>query len=120
MTMKKTVIIFIIIFTSAKAFGQTTLTLEESKSLALKNNKVLQNSALETEAARQAKKNAFTNYFPKVSANVLGMQAINPLIEFNVPGGNLPVYGGNPANLPTATEFPCGKNKRHWKNMNFC
>tara|TARA_R110000764_G_scaffold33898_2_gene75855 strand:+ start:8513 stop:9868 length:1356 start_codon:yes stop_codon:yes gene_type:complete len=105
MTMKKTVIIFIIIFTSAKAFGQTTLTLEESKSLALKNNKVLQNSALETEAARLAKKNAFTNYFPKVSANVLGMQAINPLIEFNVPGGNLPVYGGNPANLPTATEF---------------
>ncbi len=40
-----------------------------------------------------------------MSANVLGFQAINPLIEFNVEGGNLPVYDGNPANLATATEF---------------
>ncbi|MEZ5042447.1 MAG: TolC family protein [Saprospiraceae bacterium] len=103
--MKKIIMITVALITSAAAYSQSTLTLEQSKSLALKNNKALQNSALEIEVAQQVKKNAFTNYFPKVSANIIGFQAINPLIEFNVPGGNLPVYDGNPANLATATEF---------------
>ncbi|MCB0536235.1 MAG: TolC family protein [Lewinellaceae bacterium] len=103
--MKKIMMITVALITSAAAYSQSTLTLEQSKSLALKNNKALQNSALEIEAAQQVKKNAFTNYFPKVNANIIGFQAINPLIEFNVPGGNLPVYDGNPANLATATEF---------------
>ncbi len=103
--MKYVTIIVIALITSAAAYSQSTLTLEQSKSLALKNNKALQNSAFEIEAAQQVKKNAFTNYFPKVNANIIGFQAIDPLIEFNVPGGNLPVYDGNPANLPTATEF---------------
>ena len=98
-------IVAVALITSATAYSQTTLTLEQSKSLALKNNKALQNSALEIEAAQQVKKNAYTNYFPKVSANVFGMQAINPLIEYKMEGGNLPVYDGNPANLPTATQF---------------
>lgn len=103
--MKKIMIIAVAVITSATAYSQTTLTLEESKALALKNNKALQNSALEIEAAQQVKKNAYTNYFPKVSANVFGMQANNPLIEYKMEGGNLPVYDGNPANLPTATQF---------------
>lgn len=103
--MKKISIIVVALITSATAYSQTTLTLEQSKSLALKNNKAIQNSALEIEAAKQVKKNAFTNYFPKVNANILGFQAINPLIEYKMEGGNLPVYDGNPANLPTATQF---------------
>lgn len=103
--MRKIITIAVAIIFSATAYSQTTLTLEESKTLALKNNKALQNSALETEAAQQVKKNAYTNYFPKVSANVFGMQAINPLIEYKMEGGNLPVYDGNLANLPTATQF---------------
>lgn len=103
--MKKITIIVVALITSATAYSQTTLTLEQSKSLALNNNKAIQNSALEIEAAHQIKKNAFTNYFPKVSANILGFQAINPLIEYKMEGGNLPVYDGNPANLPTATQF---------------
>ncbi|MBX2932038.1 MAG: TolC family protein [Chitinophagaceae bacterium] len=103
--MKKITIIVVALITSAAAYSQTTLTLEQSKSLALKNNKALQNAALEIEAANQIKKNAFTNYFPKVSANVFGFQAINPLIEYKMEGGNLPVYDGNPANLGTATQF---------------
>lgn len=103
--MKKVSLLFFAAIASATAYSQSTLTLEQSKSLALKNNKALQNSSLETGAARQVKKNAFTNYFPKVTANVFGMQAINPLIEYKMEGGNLPVYDGNPANLPTATQF---------------
>ncbi|MCZ2102428.1 MAG: TolC family protein [Chitinophagales bacterium] len=103
--MKKIMTIVVALITSATTYSQTTLTLEESKSLALKNNKAVQNSSLEIEAARLVKKNAFTNYFPKVSANVFGFQAINPIIKYKMEGGNLPVYDGNPANLATATQF---------------
>lgn len=103
--MKNVIIIAIVLITSATTYSQTTLTLEQSKLLALKSNRALENSALEIDAAQQIKKNAFTNYFPKVSANVLGFQAINPMIKYKMEGGNLPVYDGNAANLATATQF---------------
>ncbi len=103
--MQKIIVIAIALIAWATAYGQKTMTLEESKSLALKNNKTLQNSALEKEAAELVRKNAFTNYFPKVSLNAFGMYAIDPLIRYSMPGGNLPVYDGNPANLQTATQF---------------
>lgn len=90
---------------STASYSQKTLTLEQSKSLALQNNKTLKNSSLEIAAAQEVKQNAYTNYFPKVNANVIGYAAIDPLIDFSMPGGNLPVYDGNPANLPAATQF---------------
>ena len=103
--MKKLTILVVALITSATAYSQTTLTLEQCKELALKNNMAIKNSALEVEVAQQIKKNAYTNYYPKVNANVFGMQAINPLIKYKMEGGNLPVYDGNPANLATATQF---------------
>ncbi len=81
------------------------LTLEESKKLALRNNVEMKNSRLETEAARQAKKAAFTLYFPSVSASGTALEADRPLMEITTQGGDLPVYDGNPANLPNATQF---------------
>ncbi|MVM39245.1 TolC family protein [Spirosoma sp. HMF3257] len=87
------------------AYSQHPLSLQASKELALKNNVTLKNSALETEAARQIKKNAYTSYFPKINAQVLGIQAIDPMVNYQMPGGNLPVYDGDPANLLTPTQF---------------
>jgi outer membrane protein TolC len=103
--MKKITIIVASILMVVTTQGQTRLGLAESKELAIKNNTKLQNGQLEIEAAEQVKKNAFTNYFPQVSANAFGFYAIDPIVKFGVPGGNLPVYDGNPANLATATEF---------------
>lgn len=103
--MKKITLLLVTLSVSAGAYSQTTLTLEQSKVLGLKNNRAYKNSALEIEAAKEIKENAYTNYYPKVSANVLGMQAIDPLIKFKMEGGNLPVYDGNPANLSTATQY---------------
>jgi outer membrane protein TolC len=60
---------------------------------------------LEIEAGEQTKQEAFTKYFPKVSATVGGFIAKDPLVNLAVPGGNLPVYDGNPATLPKATQF---------------
>ncbi|KMQ65311.1 membrane protein [Chryseobacterium sp. FH2] len=86
------------------SYGQT-LTLEQCKQQALENNNNVKNSRLEIQAAKEIQKEAYTNYFPKVSAGALGMQAIDPLLEINMAGGNLPVYDGNPANLANPTQF---------------
>lgn len=103
--MKKLIIIIISVSCSVIVYGQTVLTLKEYKELAIKNNISIKNSLLETEASKQVKKGAFTNYFPKISVMAFTMKAKDPLLKFNTPGGNLPVYDGNPANIPIATQF---------------
>lgn len=103
--MKKIVIATLTVSIYFSGYAQTHLTLEHSKSLALGNNAKVKNSALELNAAHEIKKEAYTHYFPKVSATAMGMQAINPLLEMKMQGGNLPVYDGNPANLSSATQF---------------
>lgn len=81
------------------------LSLDSCKVYALRNNKKLIAARKATEAASEVKKSAFTNYFPKVNAGALAMRANQGLLQGEIPSMNLPVYDGNPANLPTATEF---------------
>jgi outer membrane protein TolC len=80
-------------------------TLQDCKKLAVENNIRVKNSKLELASARQVKKAAFTQYFPKVSAGGLMFDASKYFIEAQMPGGNLPVYDGNPANLQNAGQF---------------
>ena len=103
--MQRIIIVMLMLGISLYGRAQTNLTLEKSKSLALQNNRNVKNSDLDLQAAHEIKKNAFTNYFPNVSASAFGMKAIDPLLEAHVDGGNLPVYDGNPANLASATQF---------------
>lgn len=86
------------------AFAQNNLSLSESKKMAIENNVAIKNSSLEIDAAKETKKEAYTNFFPKVSATLGGMKTVEPLMQISIEGGNLPVYDGNPANIPTATE----------------
>ncbi|MBU0475473.1 MAG: TolC family protein [Bacteroidetes bacterium] len=85
--------------------AQKVITLEESKQFALQNNTESKNSKLEVDASRQIKNSAFTYYFPNISAGGFMFEAQKSLMEMETPGGNLPVYDGNPANLATATQF---------------
>ncbi|MDD8013860.1 MAG: TolC family protein, partial [Acidobacteriota bacterium] len=55
--------------------------------------------------AREAKKAAFTKYFPALNAGAASFKADKPLFNITSEGGNLPVYDGNPAHLPLATQF---------------
>lgn len=103
--MNKLSVVLTLCLTVGFAQAGDRLTLEECKKLALQNNVGMKNSQLETEAARQAKKAAFTKYFPSLSASAVAMEADNPLMEITSGGGNLPVYDGDPANLPNATQF---------------
>ncbi len=82
-----------------------SLTLEESKRIALRNNCAVKNSRLEADAAKQVRWEAFTKFFPAVSAGGLRFESRRNLLEFSTPGGNLPVYDGNPANLAHPAEF---------------
>lgn len=95
----------IILFLAGQSFAQKVLSLEESKQLALLNNANSINSMLEVEAAEQIKKSAFTKYFPTISAGGMMFKAKEDLLEMQSPGGNLPVYDGNPNNIPSANQF---------------
>ncbi|MBU1097023.1 MAG: TolC family protein [Bacteroidetes bacterium] len=98
-------ILLIALLSIRQVFAQRTLTLEESKQLALENNMASKNSKLETEASHQIKKAAFTNYFPSISAGGMMFESLENLMEIETSGGNLPVYNGDPASLATATQF---------------
>lgn len=103
-TMRK--IIYILAFSMIQigAFAQI-LSLDSCKSLAIENNKKLKEAHLEREAAEQVKKEAFTHYFPKIDAAGAAMKSSKAFLEVEIPPMNLPVYNGNPATLPIATEF---------------
>lgn len=81
------------------------VSLERCKEQALKNNVAIRNGALSVQAAEQTKKEAFTKYFPSVSASANTFTSSKALMEMTIKGGNLPVYDGNPANLAMATQF---------------
>ena len=104
--MKKIILNTVLVLTlfSAPLFAQN-ITLDSSKVLALENNKHLKASRLNVEASKKVKKNAFTKYFPIVSANAAAFRSSDYLLDFETPEMNLPVYDGNPANIPGATQF---------------
>jgi outer membrane protein len=98
-------ILILALLSSCQVFAQRSLTLEESKKLALENNAAIKNSTQEIMAAEETKKSAFTRYFPNVSAGGLMWNAQKHLMEMETEGGNLPVYDGDPANIGSATQF---------------
>ena len=103
--MKKDLFILVSVMCATAMQAQMTLTLDESKRLAMENNCAIRNNALEIKAARQTKKAAFTKYFPTVNASGFMVQAQEGLFQIANQGGNLPVYDGNPLHLMTATQF---------------
>jgi outer membrane protein TolC len=69
--------------------AQEIYTLERCRELALKNNAKAQNGQLSVEASEQSKKEAFTHYFPSVSAMGLGFQASSPMMEMAAEQGTM-------------------------------
>jgi outer membrane protein TolC len=83
----------------------TGLSLDSCKNLATRNNYRIKQAAAEVSQSEQLKKSAFTNYFPKVNAGFSAVKMSDYFIKSSIPQMNLPVYDGNPTNLPTATQF---------------
>ncbi|MGL4327904.1 MAG: TolC family protein, partial [Tannerellaceae bacterium] len=71
-------------------------TLEQCRQMALENNHQLQNAQLEIDAAKQTRKEAFTHYFPTVSAAGMTVNANTSMAQMDIPVpipgvGSLPV-----------------------------
>lgn len=69
--------------------AQQTMTLEQCVSEALANNMKLQRADNDILAAREQRKEAFTKYFPTVSATGLGIAANEHLIQMDMGGMGL-------------------------------
>lgn len=61
-----------------------TLSLDSCKALAMRNNATVRNASLDVEAAREVKKQAFTKFFPQVTAIGGAYYAAKPLIEYSI------------------------------------
>ena len=78
------IITIIAIMLGCATMGAQTLTLDSCKVLALRNNATVKNAQLDVEAAQEVKKQAFTKYFPNVSAMAGGYYAARPLFEYGI------------------------------------
>lgn len=86
--MRYSIISLILLFSfSATGLAQKQYTLEECERMALENNRKIKNAGLEVSAVYQTRKEAFTSYFPQVSATGGWLNANKGLLrtEINIP-----------------------------------
>lgn len=81
---KKIIIVLFCVIATFPANSQEILTLEKCKELTLKNSRQIQNAALSLAIAQEQKKEAFTNYFPNISATGLGFAANKPMLSMEM------------------------------------
>lgn len=67
--------------------AQKVYSLDECRAMALQNNVKVRNAANDMEAARQGQKEAFTGYFPNVSATGMGYNANKGLLQMDMGEG---------------------------------
>lgn len=91
--------------------AQVKYSLEDCKQLTVKNNRKIKNSLLGIESSKEIKKNAFTNYFPSVSASGFGFTAKDPLVALNMGGTPISFLNNGMSASITATQpiFAGGK-----------
>lgn len=84
--MKKKIIYTVVLALSLPmaVAAQRQYTLDECVSMALQNNRQLQKATNEIDAATQTQKEAFTNYFPTVSATGFTFKANKPLVNLTL------------------------------------
>ena len=82
--MKKIILLILSAITIAPVQAQRIYTLDKCKELALQNNAKAKNGQLALEAAEQTKKEAFTKYFPSLSATGAGFYANQPMMSMNL------------------------------------
>lgn len=82
----RVLILSIVLAVTLPSTAQHALTLDECRRMALENNINLRNATNSVEAARQEQKEAFTKYFPTVSATGSAYNASKGLVEMDMPG----------------------------------
>ena len=69
------------------------MTIDECRTQAIENNKQLMNARLEMDASKETKKEAFTNYFPTVSATGMAINANTEMVKMDA---EVPIVGELP------------------------
>ena len=87
----QTIIMLLLCIASLQVEAQDQYGLEDCKRIAIENNRKLKNSRLEIQAAQQLEKEAFTNYFPSISASGTGILPKDPLVSMSLAGMSLGV-----------------------------
>ena len=107
-----------LLLAASSAQAQRLMTAEQAVSDALQNNVRMKNADNDIEAARQAKKQAFTKYFPTVSATGIGYMADKGLLEMSLaPGMEMSmmkngIMGGVSAQMPLFTGVETSRQQR--------
>lgn len=70
--------------------AQEVLTLDQCRELALRHNIAIRNSSLQSEAAREVRREAFTKYFPQVSATGMAFKTNTDALRIKK-SGELPI-----------------------------
>lgn len=70
-------------FCPAAAQNDSTLSLQQCIDMAVANNAAMKTAANNTEAARQQRREAFTKYFPEISAQGFGFRTHNYVLQYN-------------------------------------
>lgn len=82
--MKKTVLLSLTIACCTAVSAQQTLTLQQLTDSALQHNVALRSARHDVEAAREQRREAFTKYFPNVSATAMTFNANRGMAKMNV------------------------------------
>lgn len=77
----KKILLYLAISLPLNVLATGKFTLEECLDSAVAHNRTLQNAALDIRMAGEQKKEAFTKYFPQISANVMAFHAFDKLIK---------------------------------------
>ena len=89
---KPVITVFILGFTLFSLSGNAqTMSLDSCKQLALENNRKIADAQYNVLASEQVSKAAFTNYFPKINANLMAMRSVDYLLSLKTPEIRLPV-----------------------------
>ena len=108
-TMKTTILTITALLAASTVTAQRVMTLDQCVSDALQHNVKMKNADNDVEAARQAKKQAFTKYFPTVGAMGVGFMADNELLQMSLGEGmemgmlKNGISGGVSAQMPLFT-----------------
>ncbi len=89
--MKRNLTLLAALVLSATASAQT-YTLEQCRTMALENNNKMKNSRLDVDIAGQTRREAFTNFFPNISAAGMAFDASHDMLRLSVPL-ELPIPG---------------------------
>lgn len=84
--MKTTILTLAALLAASTMAAQRVMTVEQCVSDALQYNVKMKNADNDIEAARQTRKQAFTKYFPTVSATGMGFMADNDLLQMSMGG----------------------------------